>query len=137
MSAWTQEDVDRHNAKIGAKMPTHVAAKKSKYRNVRTMVDGHKFDSQREAQYWVELKLRQECGEIRELTRQVKYALACPTPDGLQALVSSYVCDFVFFDVRENRKRLQDIKGQKETAMFALKRKWLFLQSGIEIEVVR
>lgn len=143
MAPWTQEDVDRHNAKLGAKMPAHVPApQKSKYRNVRTVVDGEKFDSQREASYWAELILREKSGEIANLKRQVKFELYCPTifrPEGIDSWtqVAFYVADFVFDDLREKRQCVQDIKGQKETAMFALKRKWLLLQSGIEIEVVR
>lgn len=139
-NSWTQEDVDRHNAKLGAKMPAHVPApQKSKYRNVRMIVDGERFDSQREANYWSELRLREKAGEIKGLSRQVDFELMCPvgdTNDAVTAIVSVYVADFVFFDLG-NKMHVLDIKGQKETAMFALKRKWLFLQSGIEIEVVR
>lgn len=139
MSQWTREDVDRHNAKLGAKMPAHVPApQKSKYKNVRTVVDGERFDSRREAEYWVELKLRQDAGEISGLQRQAKFELLCPTPgSALSAIVAHYVADFVFNDLKTVKLCVQDIKGQKETAMFALKRKWLFLQSGIEIEVIR
>ncbi len=141
MSQWRQEDVDRIRKQHGVMMPANVPKpQKSKYRNVRTIVDGEKFDSQREALHWSELKLRDKSGEIASLQRQVKFDLTCPLAgsiDGAIGVVACYVADFVFVELSTGLMRVQDIKGQKETALFKLKAKWLFLQSGIEIEVVR
>jgi hypothetical protein len=143
MSNWTQEDVDRVNAQRGWKVgavrrsdqpPT---PKKSKYRNVKVVIDGQKFDSQREAAHWSELKLREQAGEIRNLRRQLNFQLWPPAiGQGAWVEVANYCADFVFDD-HDGKPHVQDVKGGKETAMFALKRKWLFLQSGIEIEVIR
>ena len=141
MGQWTQEDVDRIRKQQGVMMPANVPKpQKSKYRNVRTIVDGEKFDSQREASHWAELKLREKAGEIASLQRQVKFDLTSPLAgsiDGAIGVVACYVADFVFVELSTGLMRVQDIKGQKETALFKLKAKWLFLQSGIEIEVVR
>src|SRR5439155_23402867 len=99
MSAkWTQEDIDRLNAQR-SKLPAHIPVK-SKYRNVRIVVDGDTFDSKREAQYWMELKLREKAGEITGLARQVHYDLKCPIQNisskELEAVVSQYIADFQF-----------------------------------------
>ena len=45
-------------------MDVPVASKPSKYRNVKTVVDNLTFDSQKEANRYVELKLLQAAGEI-------------------------------------------------------------------------
>ncbi len=157
MSQWTQEDVDRLNAKRGAAMPAHVGvrpgtplqdgagqtgatisvtAKPSKYRNVKTVVDGEKFDSKREANYWQELVIRGKAGEITHLGRQVPFALCCPDDKnpGTSVIVAFYVADFMYHDASGVR-HIVDAKG-KRTQMYALKKKWLELQSGVIIEEV-
>lgn len=140
MSAkFTQEDVDRINAKRGATVPTHV--KPSKYRNVKTVVDGIVFDSKREANYWHELKLLEKARDITALQRQVSFPLLAPdltngteNPSGLYSQVALYVSDFTFMDA-EGVRHVVDAKG-KRTAMYILKAKWMRLQYGIEIEEV-
>ncbi len=140
--AWTEEQYREfqreRNAQAFADAPR--APKPSKYKNIKTVVDGITFDSKREASYWNELKLREKAGEIDHLERQVAFDLFCPVGDPNDAIVvvvARYVCDFHFRETVSKQWRAIDIKGGKETPMFALKRKWLFLQSGIEIEVIR
>lgn len=142
--SWTEDDYKTLMRDRGqtAFKEAEKAAPKSKYRNVRVAIDGEKFDSKREASIWSELKLREKAKEIGGLRRQVPFDLMAPqydihTDTSQNVVVAQYVCDFIFDDYVQKKRRILDVKGGKETAMFALKRKWLFLQSGIEIEVVR
>lgn len=137
MSAWTQEDVDRHNAKLGAKMPAHVAVpQKSKYKNVRVQVDGVTFDSKREAAFWQQLKLREKAGEISELTRQGGFALHCPNhAEHLYLEVCEYRADFRWRDSRDGKIHVADAKGVR-TQIYKLKAKWMELEHGIVVEEV-
>ena len=144
---WTLADIEAHNAKVGKRgqkpaLPApsdEPAAKQSKYRNVRTVVDGIVFDSKREAQYWAELKIRERAGDLVNLQRQVRYPLCCLSHDykingeAIQVQVSEYVADYVYTD--KNGQHVVDAKG-KRTAMYQLKKKWLALQANIEIEEV-
>ena len=41
-----------------------LAPKKSKFSSVKTIIDGHAFDSKKEAKYYSELKMREKAGEI-------------------------------------------------------------------------
>lgn len=134
MTRWTQADVDALQHKRAASAP-----KPSKYRNVKIQIDGEKFDSKREAQYWQELKLREKAGEIWDLHRQVEFELYAPVHGSNgSACVATYIADFIFRDVgRDGSLHVVDVKGGKLTAMFALKAKWLALQSNLTIEVVR
>jgi len=141
---WTDADLMAHQARMGRKdfsVPTEpaAAAKPSKYHNVKVVVDGEKFDSKREAQHWQELKIRERAGDISNLRRQVPYDLRCPIDWNIegQAVVSQYIADAVFVD-KDGRTHVQDVKGGRatQTALFKLKRKWLALQSNIEIEIV-
>ncbi len=112
------------------------AAKPSKYRNVKTTVDGEVFDSKREAARWHELQLRERAGQISELRRQVVFALHAPVirDDGEalgMAVVSTYVADFVY---REHGQLvIEDSKGVR-TAVYKLKRKHMLLEHGIRIK---
>ena len=119
--AWTEEQLrDYQSTKFRAAQQ----AAPSKYRNVKVVVDGERFDSKREAQYWAELKLRQKAGEISHLYRQVPFDLCCHNgPDESAVVVCQYVADFCYRD-QDDKMHVVDIKGQKETAMFKLKAKW-------------
>ena len=100
--------------------------RRSKFRNVKTVVDGFTFDSQREAKRYCELKLLQRCGSISGLTCQFRFKLTSNGellkirskgfPGGR---VATYVADFTY---TENGKDIiEDVKGMK-TPVYLLKR---------------
>ncbi len=49
--------------------------KPSKYRNIKTVIDGIEFDSKREAAYYGVLKMRKLAGEITKIETQVKFSI--------------------------------------------------------------
>jgi hypothetical protein len=49
--------------------------RRSKFNATRTVVDGERFDSQREAQRFGELRYRETAGEIENLQRQPQYLI--------------------------------------------------------------
>ena len=115
--------------------PVNTLQATTKYRNVKTQVDGITFDSKREAKHWQELQLRKKAGEITDLQRQVDLPLCCPSRehDGTSQVVAHYRADFIYCE--KGVTHVVDAKG-KRTRMYDLKKKWLYLQSGIEIEEV-
>jgi hypothetical protein len=100
-------------------------AKRSKYGNRKTSIDGLTFDSAREARRWQELKMLEVAGEITNLERQKKYAL---TVNGQQLGV--YVADFVFTERGETV--VEDSKGVR-TPIYKWKAKHLRAEHGITI----
>ena len=92
--------------------------KKSKYGARKVTVDGIKFDSQLEADYYVALKLRQRAGEISGFCRQGRFVLT-EGSDGERA--TEYVCDFVIF-YPDKHYEIIDTKGV-ETEVFRIKQK--------------
>lgn len=92
---------------------------KSKYRNVRTEVDGIVFDSKREAERYGHLKLLQKVGSIRGLRLQVPYSLKVN-----DCVVCEYIADFVYEERHlasgEWREVVEDCKGV-QTDVFKLK----------------
>ncbi len=106
----------------------------SKYRNVRTEVDGIMFDSKREAERYKELHLLQRAGEIRHLETQVKLHLHV---NGVH--VCDYVADFTYQEFDKNdapRLVVEDVKGYR-TDVYRLKKKLMLACHGIEIQEVK
>lgn len=106
--------------------------KRSKYNAQKTVVDGIKFDSKREAEYYAELKLREKAGEVVGVELQRAFALI--GNNGM--LIATYKADFCFWDNIADRFRCIDVKGV-ETKDFKLKKKMMLGLLGINVEVIR
>lgn len=104
---------------------------RTKYGNKVTMVDGERFDSQREAARWRELQLLARAGLVRDLRRQVPYDL-----DVRGHHIARYVADFVYLEANVERTEwkqvVEDSKGFP-TPAYVLKRKLMRAIHGIEI----
>jgi hypothetical protein len=78
----------------------------SKYRAVKTEVDGIVFSSKKEAKRYGELRLLQRAGRIEGLTCQPKYELVV---NGKK--VGRYTGDFSYFDRDVKKIVVEEIKG--------------------------
>lgn len=95
-----------------------------KYHAKKVEYDGIKFDSKKEGNYYLELKLRQQAGEIIFFLRQVPFHLPGNT---------TYRVDFQEFH-SDGTVHFVDVKGMK-TKMFIMKKKQVEDLYPIEIEV--
>ena len=103
MEHWSVEDYKNFtNGKI----------RKTKYRANKTSIDGHTFDSQKEAEFYNELKLRLKAGEIAGFCLQPIFVLA----PGLK-----YKADFIIFNNNETTEII-DVKGFKTKEYIAKKK---------------
>ena len=110
---WTEEDVKKFNARNNKNRSKidfdikddkeYVKEKKSKYKANKVEIDGIKFDSQKEADYYCELKLRLAAGDIKGFCRQAEFVLA----PGLR-----YKADFIVFN-NDGTSEIIDVKGFK------------------------
>ena len=109
----------------------------NKYRNVKTTIDGIKFDSKAEARRYTELKLLEKAGEITDLKLQPRFILQHSFKHkGKTIRAITYMADFQY---SENGKEIvEDVKGV-ETAVFKIKKKmFLNIYDGIyELRIVR
>ena len=106
--------------------------KKSKYNNVKTVIDDIKFASKREAKRYSELKLLERCNVISDLRLQVPYVLIQAQKGGIRnELALKYVADFVYYDYELNNTIIEDVKGVK-TPIYIAKRK-MMKALGLEI----
>lgn len=83
---------------------------KSKYRNVKTVVDNITFDSKREAARYSDLKLLERGKVISDLKLQVPFVLLPSVViAGRKKPALRYIADFVYM---ENGKQVvEDVKG--------------------------
>jgi len=77
--------------------------KRSKYGAIKTNIDGHTFDSKKEAEFYCNLKLRLQAKEIKGFCLQPIFILA----EGLK-----YKADFIVFN-NDGTADVIDIKGFK------------------------
>lgn len=124
----------------------------SKYKAIKTTVDGIRFDSKKEAARYEVLKVMQKSGVIKNLRMQVPFVLI---PDQRETDVwipykkpikgemgrwkpgkvierrCVYVADFVY--EQDGETVVEDVKGRR-TKEYIVKRKLLLHQYGIRIK---
>lgn len=117
---------ERAQRKAAVPQPTEKGdARRHKYHNHPTSIDGIRFDSKREARFYERLKFERQAGLVLYFLRQVPLHL----PGGTKLIV-----DFMVV-MADGRIRYVDAKG-KETAAFRIKRREIEHHYPIEIELV-
>ena len=108
-----------------------------KYRNRKTTVDGITFDSKLEAKRYIELKLLEKAGQIKDLQMQVRYTLIPSQKLGNRVVerAVTYVADFVYVDLQSGETVVEDTKGMK-TKDYILKRKMMLYFHRIRIKEI-
>lgn len=116
----------------GVAMTFYLGTRVSKYRAIRTEVDGIKFASKKEASYYQQLMLLQKAGQIRALVLQKSWPLKVN-----DELICVYRSDFDFDELRNGQwvEVTADAKGFK-TPEYKIKKKLMKAIYGIEIREV-
>lgn len=106
--------------------------KKSKYSSAKTDIDGIRFDSKKEAEFYAELKLREKAGEITHLRLQPRYLLQKAfRHEGKQYREIEYIADFEYID--NGKTVVVDVKGFR-TAVYMLKKKLFLYKYGSKVK---
>ena len=117
MARWTKEQYMDY---LGVKQP-----KKSKYNNQKTMVDGIKFDSKKEAEYYCQLKLLKQAGKIKDYMLQPRYELQPAfKKNGKKYRAITYIADFAIVN-NDGTTEVVDVKSSKtfKTQVYRIKKK--------------
>ena len=132
-------------AQVMAKMAVQEVKKRSKYGNRKVVRDGIKFDSEREAARFGELKVLRAMGKIRDLRLQTNFTLVegYTTIEGKRIKPMVYRADFVYERATEPDRNgtvywlreVEDAKGMK-TKDYLLKKKLMQDKYGITIREV-
>ena len=110
--------------------------KKSKYKNIRVQCNGKWFDSKKEMHRYQQLELLQRAGKIKNLCCQVTYDLLPTTRiDGQTQRKTTYIADFVYWDIEKDCEVIEDVKGMRTDA-YKIKRKLMWEILGKEVREV-
>ena len=82
-------------------------SRRNKYNAKKTWVDGICFDSKKEAEYYQELKLRHEAGDILGFCRQPEFILQ---EGNAEDRAITYKADFIIFHI-DGTFQIVDVKG--------------------------
>lgn len=102
----------------------------SKYKAVKTIVDGFTFASKREAHYYRIYSALENAGVIKNLKMQTSLPFMLE-----EKKIFTYKPDFEYDD-SDGKHHYIDVKGI-ETPVFRLKKKLIEAQYKIEIEIVK
>lgn len=96
----------------------------SKYNAKKTLVNGIRFDSKKEAERYQQLMLLQKAGKIAGLKLQEEFVLqnAFTTVWGERIRAITYRADFTY--TQDGVRYVEDVKGMK-TPVYQLKKKWM------------
>lgn len=122
---WTEKQLQEYLKKKGKNIKLQleeVTPRRNKYNNQITEVDGIKFDSKKEADYYCQLKLLKRAGEIKDFGMQERFELL-PTfkKNGTTFRSITYIADFVVVN-NDGTTEVIDVKGM-ETQTFKIKQK--------------
>ena len=105
--------------------------KRHKYNAKKIVIDGIEFDSKKEAERYLELKMLEKAGKIKDLKLQPAFLLQEGFYYRGKAIRQiTYRADFEYVDEKGN-KVVEDVKGV-ETPVYKLKKK-LFLKKYSQI----
>lgn len=115
----------------------------NKYRNKKTVVDGIEFDSKAESNRYIELKLLEKAGQIKDLSLQPKFVLQ-PSfkKNGKTHRAIHYIADFIYIENGKNTPTgegivVEDVKGM-ETKEFKIKRKMFeYHYPSMELRIIK
>ena len=98
-----------------------MAEKKQKFNAVPTIIDGIRFASKAEGQYYLFLKAEKEAGRIRDFKRQQRLEIIPKHKKfGKPVAARSYIADFIVTRL-DGEEEIIDVKGF-ETKEFKLKK---------------
>ena len=96
---------------------------KSKYKNVKTEVNGILFDSKKEAEYYKNLLLLKQAGEVVDIKLQPEFELQEGyIKDGAKIRPIKYIADFLVV-YKDGHIEIIDTKGYRKDKVYLLKKK--------------
>lgn len=110
----------------------------NKYHNKKVIIDGKKFDSRKEGNYYLKLKMLEKSGKIRDLKLQVPFVLIETFKvDDRTYRKTKYIADFTYYDEKD-KLHVIDVKSDatRKDKTYQLKKKLLAWKYGIEIEEI-
>lgn len=127
--SWTPEQYQAYYRQEQLKMNN---VPKLKYGNMPTVIDGIRFDSKKESQYYGRCKMLLKAGEIKKIECHVAFPLIV---NGIK--ICDYEADFVLY-YPDGSFRVKDVKSAatEGLAVFRLKKALMLAIHNINVEIV-
>lgn len=100
METWSTEDFRKYREE-----KKKAENSKTKFYSKKEVIDGIKFDSRKEAAYYTQLKIKKQCGQIKDFQRQVRFNFIL---NGVK--IGYYKADFVEV-LLDGSKQIIDVKS--------------------------
>ena len=114
---WKLDSSIRNRIKVHCTICGAKDGNTNKYNNIKTVIDGIKFDSRKEGLYYIALKERLKNGEILKFELQPAFELLPKIAKVNRAIM--YYGDFLIYH-KDGTQEVVDVKGVK-TTVFQLK----------------
>jgi hypothetical protein len=100
-----------------------ISARNGKYNAVKTQIDGIIFDSKKEAEYYKNLLLLKQAGEVVDIKLQPEFELQEGyIKDGAKIRPIKYIADFLVV-YKDGHIEIIDTKGYRKDKVYLLKKK--------------
>ena len=110
--------------------------KRSKYYSKKVIIDGIKFDSKKEGEYYLKLKMLEKANVIKNLELQKEYELQPSFKlNNKTRRKITYKADFSYITTEDDKLHVVDVKGYR-TDVYMIKKKMFEYRYGIELEEV-
>ena len=108
----------------------------AKYHNKKVVYDGRTFDSIKEKNYYINLKLLEKAGKIKDLELQKEFELQPSYRLNKKTNRKiTYRADFTYKTTEDDKLHVIDVKGYR-TDVYRLKKKMFEYKYRIEIEEI-
>lgn len=126
---WTPE---QYQAYYKQEQKKKSQAPRLKYGNTPTVIDGIRFDSKKESQYYGKLKMRLKAGEIKKIECHVPFPLIV---HGVK--ICEYEADFIIY-YPDGTFSVKDVKSEATEGLpvFRLKKALMLAIHKISVEIV-
>lgn len=120
--------LERKGAKTARRKP-----KRSKYNSKKTWIDGICFDSQKEANYYCDLRLLHQAGEIKGFCRQPEFILV----EGSEKdRAITYKADFIILHL-DGTFEVVDVKGYESEQWLRTYKMFRLKYPELELKIVK
>jgi hypothetical protein len=137
VSHWTHADVARVLARHTLATLATAPAPRRKYGNTKTTIDKFTFDSKKEAEFYLLLKMRERLKEIDHLELQPVFELYVEPPGRGRIHVGDFTPDFRYWERLPDggeTLRVVDVKSEPtKTEAYRLRKKLAEAIYGIEV----
>ena len=107
-----------------------------KYHNKKVIYDGYTFDSIKEKNYYIKLKILEKRGKIKELELQKEFELQPSFKlNNKTSRKITYRADFTYKTTEDDKLHVIDVKGFR-TDVYRLKKKLFEYKYRIEMEEI-